>query len=116
MEVVDHRMSGPATAEDQEALRVQRAVLADPAEVRSGQAGHGVSYEPLAAAVGFLTRDRVEGIEGGRLVVIGRRDDRASCPGAPVTVPEPAERRILVARRIGLEDRLGVVDVVVPPG
>ena len=52
LEVVDHRVSGATTPEDQELLREQRAVLADPAEVVSGQAGHLVPDEPLAAAAG----------------------------------------------------------------
>src|SRR5215469_20460 len=78
LEVVEHNVSGTTTPEDQEVLREERAVLADPAEVAGGQAGHSISDEPLAPAGAVGARDRVEGVERGRLVVVRRRNDRAA--------------------------------------
>src|SRR6266851_3153256 len=63
LEVVDHRVSGTATTEDQVCLREQRAVLADPAEVIGGLAGHVISDEPPAAAGLVGTCDREERVE-----------------------------------------------------
>src|SRR5262249_42024866 len=57
-----------------------------------------------------------ERIERGRLVVVGRGNDRATRAGRPVAHPESAEFGILVARRVRLERRRGVVLAEEAPG
>src|SRR5215470_6030609 len=81
LEVVDQGVGGTTTPEDQVGLREQRAVLADPAEVVGGLAGHDISDEPPTAAWAMRACDREERIERGRLVVVGRGNDRATRAG-----------------------------------
>src|SRR5579859_5751812 len=107
-EIVDEGDSSPAAAEQQVMVAQQRAVLRVAAEVL--RARQFIAKCPQAPVAGAAVECAVEGIEGGRLPGVGGRDQRASGSGGAVAGAG------LDSRQVGLEPRLLVVDVIVPPG